>query len=65
LTRKIARQPDQRPSDRAEPHHRPDDRERLLLTLVAEQLTDQPEALRDHDRRDRSLQRPGRDQGAR
>ena len=72
LTRKIARQPvpstsrltrraaDQRAGDRGQAHDRAEHAERLLLALVAEQLADEPEALRDHDRGHRALERAAR-----
>ena len=48
---------DQRPGDGGQAHDRAEHAERLLLALVAEQLADQPEALRHHDRGHRALER--------
>ena len=55
---------DERAGDRGQAHDRTEHAERLLLTLVAEQLADQSEPLRDHDRGHRALKRPPGDQRA-
>ena len=56
---------DERPRDRGQAHDRTEHSERLLLPLVAEQVTDQAEPLRHHDRGDGALERPTRDQRTR
>jgi hypothetical protein len=53
----------ERAGDRGQAHDRAEHAERLLLPLIAEQLADQAESLRHHDRRHRTLERPPPDQG--
>ena len=54
---------DERAGDGGQAHDRPDHAKRLLLALIAEQLADQTKALRDHERRDRALERAPGDEG--